>query len=82
MRKKHKILLTGATGYVGGKLLRRLELDGHQVNCLVRNPKKLSHNVGCKTKVFRGDILQPMTMKQAFEGADTAYFMVHFLHEK
>ncbi len=82
MAEKKKILLTGATGYIGGKLLRRLELEGHAVNCLVRNPGRLPQEVGGRITVFRGDVLQPTTMRQAFDGVDTAYFMIHFLNEK
>lgn len=79
--EKHRILITGATGYVGGKLLRRLEHDGHEVNCLVRNPFKLK-NPGPNTRIFQGDILVRSSLWAAFEGVDTAYFLIHFLHEK
>lgn len=81
MSEKHKILLTGATGYVGGKLLKRLELEGHEIHCLARNPDKLK-NTGANTKVFQGDVLVRSSMWEAFQGIDTAYFLVHFLHEK
>jgi len=81
MAEMKKILLTGATGYVGGKLLKRLELDGHAVNCLVRDSTKLDP-VGLKTRVFKGDVLIRSSMRDAFQGVDTAYFLVHFLHAK
>ncbi len=81
MRRKHKILLTGATGYVGGKLLRKLEAEGHEINCLVRNPDKLARH-GPFTTVFQGDVLARSSMWEAFQGVDTAYFLVHFLHDK
>ena len=81
MSKKQTILLTGATGYVGAKLLKRLELEGHHVHCLTRDPSKLG-NVGVNTKVFRGDVLSRSSMFKAFQGVDTAYFMVHFLNER
>lgn len=80
MSGTHKILLTGATGYVGGKLLERLEMEGHEVNCLVRDPGKLA-KTGAKTKVFVGDVLVRSSMWEAFQGVDVAYFLVHFLHE-
>ncbi|WP_372795504.1 NAD(P)H-binding protein [Pontiella sp.] len=78
---KHKILLTGATGYVGGKLLRRLEADGHEINCLVRDPGKLQRP-GPDTHVFQGDVLVRSSMWDAFRNTDTAYFLVHFLHDR
>ena len=36
------VLITGATGYIGGELLKKLESAGHEINCLVRNPDKLN----------------------------------------
>ena len=45
MSNKHKILLTGATGYVGGRLLPRLEQQGYQVRCLTRRPEALTGRV-------------------------------------
>lgn len=81
MKTKRKILLTGATGYVGGELLKKLERTGNEVNCLVRNPDKLGAT-GLRTNVFQGDVLDRDSMKEAFEGVDTAYFLVHFLAEK
>lgn len=78
---KQKILLTGATGYVGGKLLKELEALGHEVHCLVRNPDKLLQ-VGPNTSVFQGDILVRSSMEPAFEGVDTAFYLVHSLSDK
>lgn len=81
MGQKQNILLTGATGYVGRKLLKRLELEGHNIHCLVRDPSKLGE-VGEQTSVFQGDVLDRSSMRDAFQGVDTAYFLVHFLNEK
>ena len=76
MDEKKKILLTGATGYVGGKLLKRLELDGHDINCLVRDSSKLG-SVGVKTEVYNGDVLVRSSMRDAMQGVDTAYYLIH-----
>ena len=81
MKQTQKILLTGATGYVGAKLLRELEHQGHRIHCLTRNPDKLQHT-GPKTRVYKGDVMIRSSMWQAFRGVDTAYFMVHMLHER
>jgi uncharacterized protein YbjT (DUF2867 family) len=78
--KKHNILLTGATGYVGGKLLERLERKGHQVNCLVRNPSKMSQS-GRSTKVFEGDAMVRSSLWKPMAGVDTAYYLIHALGE-
>ncbi|MDF7826824.1 NAD(P)H-binding protein [Pontiellaceae bacterium B12227] len=81
MKQKKKILLTGATGYVGSKLLRELEDQGHDINCLTRNPDNLKA-VGPNTRVFSGDVMIRSSMWRAFQGVDTAYFMIHMLHER
>lgn len=72
-----RILLTGATGYVGGRLLPRLEARGHRVRCLARRPEFLADRVGPGTEVVEGDVLRPETLAAAFEGVETAYYMVH-----
>jgi uncharacterized protein YbjT (DUF2867 family) len=72
-----KILLTGATGYVGGRLLPALEGAGHEVRCLARRPEYLEPRVGKGTEVVRGDCLEPESLDAAMEGIDAAYYMVH-----
>jgi uncharacterized protein YbjT (DUF2867 family) len=61
-------LLTGATGYVGGRLLRRLERDGLAVRCLCRNPEALRWRVAPGTEVVQGDLLQAASLGAAFSG--------------
>ncbi len=71
------ILLTGATGYVGGRLLRELERKGHRVRCLVRRPEFLQNRVGPVTQVVAGDVLDAQTLPAAMSGIQTAYYLVH-----
>ena len=52
-----RILLTGASGYVGGRLLPRLEATGRPVRCLARRPEYLRSRVGGSTEVVGGDLL-------------------------
>ncbi len=73
-------LLTGATGYVGGRLLRRLEQSGMAVRCLCRNPEALRRRVGPGTERVQGDLLQPASLAAAFTGVDTAFYLVHAMH--
>src|SRR5688500_550719 len=73
-------LLTGATGYVGGRLLRRLEQDGVSVRCLCRDPEALRWRVRPPTELVKGDLLQPESLDSAFAGVDTAYYLVHSMH--
>jgi len=70
------ILLTGATGYVGGRLLPALEASGHQVRCLTRRPDVLTHDHSARD-VVRGDVLEPASLDAAMRGVDTAYYLVH-----
>jgi len=72
-----RILLTGATGYVGGRLLEALETAGHSVRCLARRPEYLEPRVRPGTEVVRGDCLEPETLAPALEGVEAAYYMVH-----
>ncbi len=73
-------LLTGATGYIGGRLLRRLAKDGSAVRCLCRNPEALAWRVSPGTEVVRGDLLQPASLGDAFSGVDTAFYLVHSMN--
>ncbi len=72
-----KILLTGATGYVGGRLLRRLEQQGRQVRCLARRPEFLKGEVGPGTEVIAGDVLDPASLATAMSEVEVAYYLVH-----
>jgi uncharacterized protein YbjT (DUF2867 family) len=71
------VLVTGATGYVGGRLWRRLEAQGYRVRCLARNPERLEGRVGPGTEVVRGDVLEASTLRTALAGVDSAFYMVH-----
>jgi len=70
-------LLTGATGYVGGRLLRRLEQDCLPVRCLCRNPEALRWRVASGTELVQGDLLQPASLGVAFTSVHTAFHLVH-----
>jgi uncharacterized protein YbjT (DUF2867 family) len=71
------ILVTGATGYVGGRLLKRLEARGHCVRCLARTPANLSSRVGPGTEIVAGDVLDSSSLDAALAGIDAAYYLVH-----
>ncbi len=70
------ILLTGATGYIGGLLLRRLEADGRIVRCLVRDRARLT-GTAASTEVIQGDCLDEPSLDRAFAGVHSAYYLVH-----
>jgi uncharacterized protein YbjT (DUF2867 family) len=74
-----KILLTGATGFVGGRLLHVLTGHGMNVRCLVRSPEKLRGNLFAKEEIeiVKGDLLQKDTLDSPLEGIEVAYYLVH-----
>jgi uncharacterized protein YbjT (DUF2867 family) len=75
--QRERILLTGATGYVGGCLLRRLEREHEPVRCLTRRPSALTHRVACTTEVAAGDLLAPESLSAPMQGVRAAYYLVH-----
>ncbi len=74
-------LLSGATGYIGGRLLGRLEADGLAVRCMCRNPEALNRKTAPATEVARGDLLDPSSLHEGFAGVDVAFYLVHSMHE-
>jgi len=71
------ILLTGATGYVGGRLLKMLELRGFRIRCMARNPEILIPRAGQSTEVVEGNVLDLNSLKVALKGVSVAYYLVH-----
>lgn len=71
------ILLTGATGYIGGRLLHALERQGLPVRCLARHPGNLRSRVAPRTEIVAGDVLDPSTLTDTMRGVTVAYYLVH-----
>ena len=71
------ILLTGGSGYVGGRLLQRLAVDGRNVRCLARNPERITALVPPGTELIRGDVLEYQSLQTALAGIDTAFYLIH-----
>ncbi len=71
------ILLTGATGYIGGRLLRLLEKEGYWVRALARRPEVLRQKAGASTEVVAGDLLDRSSLDSVLGGIDAAYYLVH-----
>ena len=71
------LLLTGATGYVGGRLRRRLEERGWSVRCMSRRPEALNGRVAAETRVVYGDVFEPDSLGAAMQGVHTAFYLVH-----
>lgn len=71
------ILLTGGTGYVGGRLLPLLENKSYRVRCLARNPEYLRSKASSTTEIVAGDVLNPESLNTALKGIHTAFYMIH-----
>jgi uncharacterized protein YbjT (DUF2867 family) len=72
-----RILLTGATGYVGGRLLTALGAGGHHVRCLARRPEALRHRAGPRVEIVTGDVQDRPSLDLALVGCEVAYYLVH-----
>ncbi|TFH05272.1 MAG: DUF2867 domain-containing protein [Spirochaetales bacterium] len=73
------VLVTGASGYIGGRLLRALLADGHQVRCMVRNPGNIRGKVPAEVEVVQGDVFDPPSLERALHGVQVAYYNIHSL---
>jgi len=71
------ILLTGATGYVGGRLLSALEEHTQRIRCLARRPEFLKARVAAGTEIVTGDVLDRRSLDEAMREVTVAYYLVH-----
>jgi len=73
-----RVLVTGATGYIGGRLVPRLLDAGHTVRCLARDPSRLDGRPWrSRVEVAAGDLLRPETLPDALRDVDAAFYLVH-----
>jgi uncharacterized protein YbjT (DUF2867 family) len=78
-----RVLVTGATGYVGSLLVPRLLSAGHAVRVLARDPARVAGRPWAgDVEVARGDVLDPSTLVPALAGIDAAYYLVHSMGER
>lgn len=72
------VLVTGATGYIGGRLVPLLLARGHSVRVLVRDARRLASKPWAnEVEVVQGDVHDPSALEKAVEGMDAAYYLVH-----
>jgi uncharacterized protein YbjT (DUF2867 family) len=73
-----RVLVTGATGYIGGRLVPRLLEAGHEVRCLVRHPERLRlHSWRDRVEVAVGDALDPQSLYPALAGSEAGFYLIH-----
>ncbi|MDG2148128.1 MAG: SDR family oxidoreductase [Planctomycetota bacterium] len=78
--RKKPVLVTGATGYIGGRLVPRLLKAGERVRCFVRSPKKLANRPWFghpALEIVEGDVANSEALTAALKGCDVAYYLVH-----
>ncbi len=68
------VLVTGANGFIGRRLIHALRAEDLQLRCLVRKAGAISEE---NIKIVQGDLLEPATLPAAMAGVDTAYYLVH-----
>jgi uncharacterized protein YbjT (DUF2867 family) len=74
------ILVTGATGYVGGRLVPRLLEAGYRVRCLIRDPSRMQGRAWVKrVELVQGDVLEPQSLGAAMRDVDAVYYLIHSL---
>lgn len=75
-----KILVTGATGYIGGRLVPRLLEAGHSVRCLARNARRLEGRFP-GAEIVEGDVFDEGSLRDVCGGIDAAYYLVHSMSD-
>jgi uncharacterized protein YbjT (DUF2867 family) len=78
MQEQKQILVTGVTGYIGGRLVPPLLGSNYSVRVLVRDPSRLQGRTWAdQVDIFQGDVLKPETLSPAMNGVTAAYYLIH-----
>jgi uncharacterized protein YbjT (DUF2867 family) len=72
-----RVLVTGATGYIGGRLVPALVAAGYAVRCVARLPERLAGRFDERVEVVRGDVFDEASMQAAMDGIEVAYYLIH-----
>lgn len=79
--EQKRVLVTGATGYVGGRLIPRLLERGYRVRVLARDARRIEHKPwATRVEVFEGDLLKPESLAGLGEDIDCAFYLVHSMN--
>jgi uncharacterized protein YbjT (DUF2867 family) len=76
------ILVTGPTGYIGGRLIPRLLFGGRRVRCLARHPERLAGRPWASgVEILKGDVYKDEGLAEALTGVDAAYYLIHSMSD-
>ena len=76
-----RILVTGATGYIGGRVVEELLDLGHNVRVLVRDRERaLARPWSERVEIAEGDLMRAESLREPLEGMDVAYYLVHSMY--
>lgn len=75
-----RVLVTGATGYIGGRLVPALLAAGHEVRCFARDPARLADRFD-GVEIARGDVFDAQAVRAAMAGCDVAYYLIHSMSD-
>jgi uncharacterized protein YbjT (DUF2867 family) len=71
------VLVTGASGYVGGRLVSALDTSRYRLRCLARKPEYVRDKIRRRAEVVRGDVLEADTLPAALIGVKSAFYLIH-----
>ena len=80
--KVMKVMITGATGYIGSQLIKRLSLMPFKIRCLARNLQRINKPKNTTIEFFQGDLLSYDSFRESFKGIDVAYYLVHSMDSR
>lgn len=74
---RSRVIVTGGTGYVGGRLIGVLSKRHYHLRCMARRPEYLQGRFSPDVEIVRGDVLKKETLAKALDGGDAAYYLIH-----
>jgi len=77
-----RVVVTGGTGYIGGRLIPRLLDAGHTVCCITREPAQLEAHFGHRIEIVRGDVFDEHALREVCRGADALYYLIHSMSRR